>query len=44
MLPLILEPKRKAFRKGLDLLPRPDAGRRKWNIKREETAYEEQIL
>ena len=44
MLPPGLEPRRKAFRKGLDLLPRPDADRKKWNIKREETAYEEQIL
>ena len=44
MLPPGLEPKRKAFYGDLDFLPRPDADRKKWNIKREETAYEEQIL
>ena len=34
MLPPGLEPRRKAFRKGLDLLPRPDAGRRKMEYKK----------
>lgn len=34
MLPLVLEPKRKAFYGDLDFLPRPDAGRRKMEYKK----------
>lgn len=44
MLPLVLEPKRKAFYGDLDFcLGLMQAGE-EWSVKREETAYEEQIF
>ncbi len=44
MLPLVLEPKRKAFYGDLDFCLGPMQAGEEWSVKREETAYEEQIF